>query len=96
VYVLGKQATINEQSQVGMGMYRYTGENLGAHKAYMILNTSPGQQNAPIRFLFKHEENATDVENLQDNTPCTKILRDGQRIIIRDGKEYNAQGQTIK
>lgn len=96
VYVLGKQATINEQSQVGMGMYRYTGENLGAHKAYMILNTSPGQQNAPIRFLFKHEENATDVENLQDNTPCTKILRDGQLIIIRDGKEYNAQGQTIK
>lgn len=96
VYVLGKQATINEQSQVGMGMYRYTGENLGAHKAYMILKTSPGQQNAPIRFLFKHEENATDVENLQDNTPCTKILRDGQLIIIRDGKEYNAQGQTIK
>jgi hypothetical protein len=96
VYVLGKQATINEQSQVGMGMYRYTGENLGAHKAYMILNTSPGQQNAPIRFLFKHEENATDVENLQNNTPCTKILRDGQLIIIRDGKEYNAQGQTIK
>ena len=96
VYVLGKQATINEQSQVGMGMYRYTGENLGAHKAYMILNTPSGQQNAPIRFLFKHEENATDVENLQDNSQCTKILRDGQLIIIRDGKEYNAQGQIVK
>ena len=96
VYVLGKQAQMNEQLYMGMGLYRYTGANLGAHKAYMILNTSPGQQNAPIRFLFKHEENATDVENLQDNTPCTKILRDGQLIIIRDGKEYNAQGQTIK
>ena len=93
VYVLGKQATINEVNQVGMGMYRYTGTTLGAHKAYMIL--PPGANPAP-RFVFKHEENATDVENLQDNTPCTKILRDGQLIIIRDGKEYNAQGQTIK
>lgn len=96
VYVLGKQAQMNEELHMGMGLYRYTGANLGAHKAYLIYNAPSGQQNAPIRFLFKHEENATGVENLQDNTPCTKILRDGQLIIIRDGKEYNAQGQTIK
>ncbi len=95
VYVLGRQATINEQSQVGMGMYRYTGTNLGAHKAYMILDISGGS--APARFLFRHEDQATDVENVQENELlCTKIIRDGQFIIIRDGKEYNAQGQIIK
>lgn len=96
VYVLGKRASVGGNLQVGMGLYKYTGTTLGAHKAYLIYNAPSGQQNAPIRFLFKHEENATGIENLQDNTPCTKILRDGQLIIIRDGKEYNAQGQIVK
>lgn len=98
VYVLGRQATINENSQVGMGMYRYTGTTLGAHKAYMILNTS-NPSSAPVRFLFKHEDQATDVENVgvqSEKASCAKILRNGQLIIIKDGKEYNAQGQVVK
>ena len=96
VYVLGKQATINGHSQVGMGMYRYTGTTLGAHKAYMIYDAPSGPNSAPIRFLFKQEDQTTGIENVQDNVPCTKILRDGQLIIIKDGKEYNAQGLIIK
>lgn len=103
VYVLGKQATINGKSQVGMGMYRYTGTTLGAHKAYMILDISGNPdssiQNAPVRFLFRPEthETPTSLETVQEsNLQCTKIIRDGQLIIIKDGKEYNAQGQMIK
>ena len=96
VYVLGKQATVGGNLQVGMGMYRYTGEYLGAHKAYMIVGGSSG---APTRarFLFRKEEQTTDVENIQeDNVQCTKILRNGQLIILKDGKEYNAMGQIVK
>ena len=104
VYVLGKQAILNEELQVGMGLYKYTGTTLGAHKAYMFYDApsgsgSSGQQNAPARFLFRHEDHATDVENVDvqsDNAPCSKILRDGQLIIIKDGKEYNAQGFIVK
>ena len=101
VYVLGKQAGVGEDLKVGMGLYRYTGTNLGAHKAYMILDLSSapesGEQGAPARFLFRHEDTATSFENVQkDNDLCTKILRDGQLIIIRDGKQYNAQGLIIK
>ena len=103
VYVLGKQAGVGTDLTVGMGLYRYTGANLGEHKAYMILRNTPagsgssGEQPAPIRFLFTHEDQATDVENVQEHEQlCTKIIRDGQFIIIRDGKEYNAQGQIIK
>lgn len=101
VYVLGKQAGVGEDLKVGMGLYRYTGTNLGAHKAYMILDLSnipeSGDQPAPGRFLFRHEDTATSFENVQkDNDLCTKILRDGQLIIIRDGKQYNAQGMIIK
>ena len=104
VYVLGKQAILNEELYVGMGLYKYTGTTLGAHKAYMFYDApsgsgSSGQQNAPARFLFRHEDHATDVENVDvqsDNAPCSKILRDGQLIIIKDGKEYNAQGFIVK
>ncbi|MBO4250333.1 MAG: leucine-rich repeat protein [Paludibacteraceae bacterium] len=95
VYVLGKQAQMNEELHMGMGMYRYTGANLGAHKAYMIYDAPAA--GAPVRFLFKHEDTATNVENVQsENVQCTKILRDGQLIIIKDGKEYNAQGIIVK
>lgn len=96
VYVLGKEAWINSVRQVGMGLYRYTGTTLGAHKAYMIVGGTSG---APTRarFLFRHEDETTGVENVQsDKVQCTKILRDGQLIIIKDGKEYNAQGQIVK
>lgn len=95
VYVLGKQAHMSEELVMGMGMYRYTGTNLGAHKAYMILNT-PNPNNAPVRFVFKHQDQATGIEDVQSNNVPSKILRNGQLIIIKDGKEYNVQGQTIK
>ena len=96
VYVLGKQATIGGDLKVGMGMYRYTGTNLGAHKAYMIVGGTSG---APTRarFLFRHEDETTDIENVQENDATyTKILRNGQLIILKDGKEYNTMGQIVK
>ena len=94
VYVLGKQASVGGNLQVGMGMYRYTGEYLGAHKAYMILNSST--PNPAPRYLFKHENQAEGVENVQNNASCNKILRDGQLIIVKGDREYNAQGLIIK
>ena len=94
VYVLNKQYKIGDDLRVGMGMYRYTGEYLGAHKAYMILDSST--PNPAPRYLFKHEEQAEGVENVQNNASCNKILRDGQLIIVKGDREYNAQGQTIK
>lgn len=101
VYVLNREATLGGNRQVGMGMYKYTGSTLGAHKAYLIYNGtgsgSSNQQNAPIRFLFNREEQATGFENVQEgNASYSKILRDGQLIIIKDNKEYNAQGLIIK
>lgn len=94
VYVLGKQATIGGNLQVGMGMYRYTGTTLGAHKAYMVLNSSGP---APARFCFRHESDTQGVNNVQsNNASCAKILRDGMLIIVKDGKEYNVQGQLVK
>ena len=97
VYVLNTQATIGGDLHVGMGMYKYTGTTLGAHKAYLIYDAPAGSNSAPARFVFKHEQNTTDIENVQsDKVQCTKVIRDGQLIIIKDGKEYNAQGQKLR
>ena len=97
VYVLNREATLGTNRLVGMGMYKYTGSMLGAHKAYLIYDAPAGPNSAPARFVFKHENQATGVENVQsDKVQCTKVIRDGQLIIIKDGKEYNAQGLIIK
>ena len=40
---------------------------------------------------------ATGVGNIQDaNAPCIKFLRDGQLLILRDGKTYTIQGMEVK
>ena len=43
--------------------------------------------------IRENTQTPTDIDNVQgDNVQCTKVLRDGQVIIIRDGKEYNIMG----
>lgn len=50
---------------------------------------------APMR-IRESNNSATGIENIQPSEVRTqKVLRDGQIIIIRDGKAYNAQGQMI-
>lgn len=96
IYVLGREGWVNSQRQEGMGLYRYTGTTLGAHKAYLIYGGAPA--GAPARFLFRPvKDTPMNVENVQENAQCAaKILRNGLLIIIKDGKEYNAQGQIVK
>ena len=56
----------------------------------------PIRRGAPIRIVEK-EDSATGIEDVQsDNVQCTKVIRDGQIIIIRDGKEYTIMGQIVK
>ena len=39
----------------------------------------------------------TDMDNIQSPvTTCQKVMRNGQLIILRDGKEYNAMGAEIQ
>lgn len=98
VYVLNKEAKLGGNRQVGMGMYRYTGTTLGAHKAYLIYDAPAAQGAAPGRFLFRLEsEEVTGLDEVQHrDVACQKLIRDGQLIILHGDKEYNAQGQLIK
>ena len=71
-------------------------QNTKGFRAYFHFNQSlPAGCSARVVF---HEDTATDIDAVTDNpSPVTqKLIRDGQLIIIRDGMEYNAQGQRIQ
>ena len=59
----------------------------------------PIRRGAPIRIVEK-EDSATGIGEVRSETTdvvrSEKILRDGQIIIIRDGKEYNVMGIMMK
>ncbi|MBQ6724905.1 MAG: Ig domain-containing protein [Paludibacteraceae bacterium] len=79
----------------GVGFYHYTASMLNPHKAYVIYS---GSNQAPHRMPFIFDA-ATGIENgelLNDENGVQKVIRDGRLIIIKDGVEYNAQGQVVK
>jgi hypothetical protein len=82
--------------QYGVGFYRINSENLKAHKAYVKYVGSPNNAPRRMRFVFEQEQVATGVENVQGNAQSTKVLENGQLIIIRNGVEYNVNGQMVK
>lgn len=48
-------------------------------------------------FGFKANSTSTAVEQIQgNNVQSTKVIRDGQILIIRDGKTYNALGAEMR
>ena len=79
-----------------VGFYKLSsGATIPAHKAYITIT---GSLDAPrrLRFVF---DSTTDIENPTTNDErltTNKFLRNGQLIIIRGDKEFNAQGQMIK
>jgi len=93
---------------LGSDQYLYTTSSLvetqvmNALRGYFVLNfpTGGGASGAPrARVIFNSHETevATGVGNVQDdNVPCTKVIRDGQLLIMKGNRTYNAQGQLIK
>ena len=71
-------------------------KNTKGFRAYFHFD-SPLPAHASARVIF-HKDVVTDIEDLQsvDAPAVQKVIRDGQLIIIRDGKEFNAQGQLVR
>ena len=70
-----------------------------ALRGYFVLNFQSGANAPRARVIFNNKETeiATGISDVQSApVQCTKVLRDGQLLIIRDGRTYNAQGQWIK
>ena len=76
-------------------------QTMAALRAYFVLNFPSAGPGAPKRlakvvFNENETETTTDIENLQTDIECTKVIVNGQLQIIRDGKTYNAFGQLVK
>ena len=70
-----------------------------ALRAYFKFALSKEQlQNLRAKVVFE-EEVSTDIESVVDeDSSClpTKVLRNGQLIICRDGAEFTLQGQRLR
>ena len=76
-------------------------QTMKALRAYFVLNFPSAAPGAPKRlakvvFNENETETTTDIENLQTDNTCIKVIVNGQLQIIRDGKTYNAFGQLVK
>ena len=78
-----------------VGFYKLAdGVSIPAHKAYVTLPAASAGAPKRLRFVFNAP---TGVESIQNSAISSqKVLRDGQLIIIRNGVEYNANGQIVK
>lgn len=87
-YYLGSTNYLHEY----VAMY----QNTKGFRAYFHFNEAMAA-GCSARVVFR-EDTATELEYLPEvNTPAVqKVIRDGQLIIIREGKEYTTQGQLIQ
>ena len=74
-------------------------QSMKALRGYFVLNfpaNTPSGMRARVVFNSQETEVATGISDVQSDVQCTKVIRDGQLLILRDGKTYNVQGQLIK
>ncbi len=76
-------------------------QTMAALRAYFVLNFPSAPAGAPkqlakVVFNSTETETTTNMENVQTDHTCTKVIVNGQLLIIRDGKMYNVQGQLVK
>lgn len=57
--------------------------------------SNPVEYACPVRLVHIVDPNETGIIGIQKNTAATKLLFDGQLLILRDGKTYNAQGVEL-
>ena len=72
--------------------------NLKGFRAYFTLNLGSNPAPKRARFVVNQTEIATDIEEISGDRKeiSGKFIENGQLIIIRDGKKYNAMGQIIR
>ena len=102
----GEELKTHDAYVLGSDQYLYAAsvlrndQPMNALRGYFVLNFPNSGANAPrARVIFNNKETeiATGISDVQSApVQCTKVLRDGQLLIIRDGRTYDAQGQLIK
>jgi hypothetical protein len=77
--------------------YPASTDNLKSFRAYFEIKADVALSPGRIRMAFNSEKAPQGIQSVQDSAVSVqKVIRDGKLIIIRDGKEYNAQGMRMK
>ena len=93
VTVLAPSYVLYGNKNNGVGFYQFDGATYQAFRAFYHPVSA---NNAPARFSlnFNHSGQTTGVEKVSAELGGSgKTVRNGHLIILRDGREYNAQGQ---
>jgi hypothetical protein len=64
-------------------------------KLYIEVN-AVNSYDVPVHIVFDGTKGSTDLENISTATTATKMINNGQLVITRGGKVYNAQGTQVK
>ena len=93
----------SEQEQESGFAYTVTGLNSGTEYNYMLVaKDNTDKMITSYSGSFKTTGNITALEEVDDHllhrdpTQCTKVVRDGQILILRGDKTYTLQGQEVK
>ena len=94
VTVLAPSYVLYGDKNHGVGFYRFGGATYQAFRAFYHPVVSNAAAPARISLNFNHSGQTTGVEKVSAELGGSgKTIRNGQLIILRDGREYNAQGQ---
>ena len=99
-FIINNNVTVLDPSYVlygdknhGVGFYRFGGATYQAFRAFYH-PASNAAAPARISLNFNHSGQTTGTEKVSAELGGSgKAIRNGQLIILRDGREYNAQGQ---
>lgn len=88
---IGKSGTHKDE----FGLFRYTGDYLGAGLCYLSVSTA-----APASFVGISFDSTTDgigsIETPATQHRVTKYIDHGRIVISKNGRKYNPNGQEIK
>ena len=83
-----------------------SGKEMGSLRGFYLRGGEPGKANrinpyllSGVRIGFSWEDvigAPQGIHDVNDEAPATKVIRNGQLFIIRNGKEYSAQGSQIQ
>ena len=101
-YYAGSTSAVGKAFVLGndggnVGLYKYTGTNLGVNKAYLYTDAFVGGSARSITFTFGDNItsiNGVNAENVK--AELKKFFENGKLVIEKEGKRFNAAGAQVK
>lgn len=78
-----------------VGFFTFTGDELAANKAYLIVPAGGGTAPSAIR-IIDEAENTTNIQSVEANESAVKFIKNGQLLIKKNGITYDMTGRMVE